>query len=227
MILQCPECNARYLVPDTNFRSGGRNVRCAKCGNTWFAKAPEQNPVLGELDKLLDEINARPASGLAKGANLPALRGQATLQQKAATLAAGLLMLTVLAANFMPGWVGQPASKGLMLTDVGFAKLTEGEKKSYQVTGKISNITGRIIHAPTLRITLVDEEGASLQYWEYSQDGELIGPWNKLPFDTGPLDVQFQRGSRFVVEIGSPMELALRRKPPALPPAPKPASTEG
>ncbi|NBO18686.1 MAG: hypothetical protein EBV03_05545 [Proteobacteria bacterium] len=195
VILQCPECNARYLVPDSSFKSGGRNVRCAKCGNTWFAKAPPSNPVLGELDKLLDEINARPATGLAKGANLPALRGRATLRQKAATLAAAAITLAVIFANFSPGLVGQPASKGLMLTDVGFAKLSEGDEKTYQITGKISNITGRIIPAPTLRITLVDEEGASLQYWEYSQKGEIIGPWNKLAFDTGPLDVRFQRGS--------------------------------
>ncbi|MET0339131.1 MAG: DUF3426 domain-containing protein [Caulobacter sp.] len=37
MILTCPKCASRYLVPDDKVGLEGRAVRCAKCGNKWTA----------------------------------------------------------------------------------------------------------------------------------------------------------------------------------------------
>ncbi len=44
MILTCPACSTRYLVPDTAISAAGRQVRCAKCRHSWFmagANAPD------------------------------------------------------------------------------------------------------------------------------------------------------------------------------------------
>src|SRR5205085_9077373 len=41
MILTCPSCGTRYRADPVNFTAPGRNVRCAKCGHTWFQAAPE------------------------------------------------------------------------------------------------------------------------------------------------------------------------------------------
>ena len=45
MIIACPACSTRYVVPDTAIGADGRTVRCAKCRHSWFQDPPE---LLGE-----------------------------------------------------------------------------------------------------------------------------------------------------------------------------------
>ena len=41
MIIACPACNTRYVVPDSAIGAEGRTVRCAKCKHSWFQDGPD------------------------------------------------------------------------------------------------------------------------------------------------------------------------------------------
>lgn len=41
MIISCPACTTRYVVPDSAIGVEGRTVRCAKCQHSWYQEGPE------------------------------------------------------------------------------------------------------------------------------------------------------------------------------------------
>jgi predicted Zn finger-like uncharacterized protein len=51
MILECTECETRYVIPDGAIGPEGRTVRCANCKHSWFQ---EPEPAL-ELDQPIEE----------------------------------------------------------------------------------------------------------------------------------------------------------------------------
>jgi len=55
VILSCPACRTRYVVPDAAVGSTGRQVRCASCRHSWFQDPPELDLVARA------ETAARPA----------------------------------------------------------------------------------------------------------------------------------------------------------------------
>jgi len=44
MIIACPACATRYVVPDSAIGVDGRTVRCAKCKHSWFQTGAELVP---------------------------------------------------------------------------------------------------------------------------------------------------------------------------------------
>lgn len=167
-----------------------------------------------DLNTLIEEINAR-AKPIPKGSNLPVVTKETMpLLQKLTLAVLGIITIGIVLLVSAPWALGLPSSKGLVLADVGILRVVDKDKQvTFQINGKIANTTAKAMKVPVLRITLVDNEGNSLQYWDFSGDIADIEPHKDVPFETGDLDIRFSKGTRFVAELGSPLELALRRKP--------------
>ena len=56
MLLVCPNCGARYEVPEQNIPDCGRDVQCSACSMTWFQTSPNlQKPPTQEVKKVLED----------------------------------------------------------------------------------------------------------------------------------------------------------------------------
>ena len=65
MILICPACQTRYLIPEDAITAPGRQVRCASCKHSWFQAAPEK-PAAAPVP--VPERQADPAAPAAQAA---------------------------------------------------------------------------------------------------------------------------------------------------------------
>lgn len=56
MILECPECRTRYLVPDSAVGVTGRTVRCANCRHSWFQEGASLPPLPASAPLVADPV---------------------------------------------------------------------------------------------------------------------------------------------------------------------------
>ncbi|MFZ4540653.1 MAG: DUF3426 domain-containing protein [Rickettsiales bacterium] len=132
MILECPACQARFMVADAQIPEGGRVVRCGRCANEWHTLSPvisvdTRRDADGNLGKPVDEAFLQqleaalgnttpgPHKPIPFGSNLPALKRppHSMKPYKIAVPALAALWLVTAFITYFPSWAELPILSGI------------------------------------------------------------------------------------------------------------------
>lgn len=204
MILTCPACGKRYLVPSSALGSSGRRVRCAACGDSWFQEAPSQEPEAESsehpvVDPPPEDFEPPP---LRASSNLPALRRRPEKKKKKPVgwILLGMFVIAVLVVGLagrgaiVSAWppaarlyeaVGLPVpvpGAGLVLHDVATERGSQGGIPVLIVTGTVANPTQEVKDVPKLRVSLRDARRREVQAWVFAADTAKLVPGEFVKF---------------------------------------------
>ncbi|MFA5122252.1 DUF3426 domain-containing protein [Zavarzinia sp.] len=179
MILTCPSCNTRYLLPPAALTTAGRDVRCARCGHVWFQAPPADLPRTLDLTEPAPDDSAGAAEPIAPVRNLPA----PTKPPRRSGPFGWLIFLLLLAGGLgaaglyrdqiVEAWppagklyelVGLPvAAYGLSLSAPASERSNEGGAEILTVSGTIHSTLDGERPVPPLWVALVDNQGRVLR----------------------------------------------------------------
>ena len=215
MILQCPECNTRYLVPDSAIGTDGRTVRCAQCKHCWFqepaapelatpaapapaAATPEREATPPPPPVIEPPVEAPSTTEYDAFAHRPPFRSRNPLRRwTAAALGAGALMLAAIGAitwlgtpDFLSGFGMAAEATPLRLKDNPIERRElENGSELFAVSGQVTNPSASSQRVPDIRAELRDDRGRLVYSWTITPQQRTLAPGGSVDFNSAKLDV--------------------------------------
>lgn len=204
MILTCPQCATRYLLPAHTLAPEGRRVKCSSCAEVWF-QLPDESEIETVRHEKFEDIpqGVRP---IPDGSNLPTLapeEEEGPVDKRSRFLgfaAAAAVCVAIFAAllAFQPQvTVKYPFSKTFYKM-LGYEFAAPGANLTFDAlvaeaapdsAGEKISITGKIVNA-----TQVDEQVPMIEAQMQNEAGEVLERWvirPPAPAVTAQGDVSF------------------------------------
>lgn len=223
MIICCPECNAKFAVPDDAIGVEGRKVKCAKCGNKWH-QAPPPPEDAAPPDAIPSQEVAEVAP-IDDGANLPVRHVEVKSGKSNRILVASFSVLMFLFTASVVGGNGVVTTMPFMsfyykmfgiyntqnmeLYNISVERSIRDKRLDLLVKGIMFNKSAKRKEVPSIRITVLDKNGRPIRSITFDSSNAILEANEKIDFQNKisrlPLDSE-----SVVIDMGNSFELVTR-----------------